>query len=321
MKLSVVTPLWQDREAEENLEIACIADNLGFDELWVGEMATYDAFAFAARVASKTRQIGFSLGPFAVSVRTPMTIAMGAATVASVAQRNVRVALGASSPVVVEQWHGRERARTATHMAESAQIVRGLLQGEKVSFSGELASCEGFHLRTAAPGADVTLAAFSPAAVRAAARHADRMLLNMVSPAAAAMLKKQLQKACAEAGIPEPRLAVWLATAVDPTEAEIAQILRAKVGYLSAPGYSDMFAAEGFSELVDFAKTRPHPKEVLARMTPDIASAAGLVGSSEHIAERLQAYAAAGVDEVCLVPASANGDYGLRSLEAMAALR
>lgn len=318
MKLSVVTPLWQDRDAEENLDIARIADELAYQELWVGEMATYDAFAFAARVASQTRQIGFSLGPFAVSVRTPMTIAMGAATVASVADRAVKVALGASSPVVVEQWHGRERARTATHMAESAQIVRGLLQGEKVSFNGELARCEGFHLRTAAPGADVTLAAFSPAAVRAAARHADRMLLNMVSPAAAAMMKQQLLAACEKAQRPVPRLAVWLATAVDPVEAEIAQILRAKVGYLSAPGYSDMFAAEGFAELVAFAKSRPHPKEVLARMTPDIASAAGLVGDAAHIEKRLQAYADAGVDEVCLVPASASGDCGRRSLEAMA---
>ena len=47
MKLSVVTPLWQDRPASENIEVATNADRLGFPELWIGEMATFDAFAFA----------------------------------------------------------------------------------------------------------------------------------------------------------------------------------------------------------------------------------------------------------------------------------
>ena len=47
MKFSVVTPLWQDRPAAENMEIAVNADRLGYPELWIGEMATYDAFAFA----------------------------------------------------------------------------------------------------------------------------------------------------------------------------------------------------------------------------------------------------------------------------------
>ena len=75
MSLSVVTPLWQDRPAEENLEVALTADRLGFPELWVGEMATYDAFAFATAVGLRSRQIELTVGPLAVSVRTPMTMA------------------------------------------------------------------------------------------------------------------------------------------------------------------------------------------------------------------------------------------------------
>ena len=81
MQLSVVTPLWQDRPAAENLEVAMNADRLGFKELWIGEMATYDAFAFATAAGLATDNIGFSIGPLAVSVRTPMTMAMGTASV------------------------------------------------------------------------------------------------------------------------------------------------------------------------------------------------------------------------------------------------
>src|SRR4051794_21243698 len=43
--IAVVLPYWPDRPAGEALEVATAADELGFDELWIGEMATYDAFA------------------------------------------------------------------------------------------------------------------------------------------------------------------------------------------------------------------------------------------------------------------------------------
>jgi probable F420-dependent oxidoreductase len=317
MKLSVVTPLWQDRPAAENLDIAMLADRLGFPELWIGEMATYDAFAFATAVGHKTAQIALTVGPLAVSVRTPMTMAMGIASVADLTGRQTRLALGASSVVVVEEWHGMKRARTATHLAETAQIVRGLLAGEKVTFRGELASSAGYRLRLDAPESSVTIAAFGPAAVRAAARHADRMLLNMVTPQSLARLREQMVAAAEKANLPPPKLAVWLSCAVDPEPEAIDQLLRAVVGYLAAPGYSDMFAEAGFAELVEFARSRPHPKTLLAAMPRELASTIGLVGSEARIADRLEEYRVAGADEICLVPATAGDPCGLRTLEAM----
>lgn len=319
MKLSVVTPLWQDRPAGENLEVARNADRLRYPELWIGEMATYDAFAFATAVASRSEQISLSIGPLAVSVRTPMTMAMGVASVADLTGRQVSLALGASSTVVVEQWHGRARARTARHLDETAQIVRGLLAGEKVDFSGEMASCKGYRLRLDAVTGPLTIAAFGPAAVRVAGRRADRMLLNMVTPESLARLREQATVAASECGRPAPRVAVWLTCAVDPAPAAIQQLLRAIVGYLAAPGYAEMITEAGFGELVEFARTRPHPKDLLAAMPNELPAAIGLVGSEAAIADRLEQYRIAGADEICLVPATAGDPGGIRSLTAMAA--
>jgi probable F420-dependent oxidoreductase len=288
MKLSVVTPLWQDRPAAENLDVAMNADRLGFPELWIGEMATYDAFAFATAVGNSTDQIALTLGPLAVSVRSPMTMAMGIASVADLTGRQTNLALGTSSVVVVQEWHGRERKRTARHLAETAQIVRGLLQGDKVTFEGEMASCKGYRLRLDPPSASLTIAAFGPAAVKTAARHADRMLLNMVTPQSLTRLRSQMQAAADEAGRPAPKLAVWLTCAVDPEREAIEQLLRAVVGYLAAPGYSEMISEAGFEELVQFARTRPHPKDLLAAKPDALLSAIGLVGSENDIAARLE---------------------------------
>ena len=155
-------------------------------------MATYDAFALATAIGCKTQQIALTLGPLSVSVRTPMTMAMGVASVADLTGRQVSLALGASSVVVVEQWHGRVRTRTARHLDEAAQVVSGLLRGDKVDFDGELASCKGFRLRLNAVNSPLTIAAFGPAAVRVAARRADRMLLNMVTPESLHRLREQV---------------------------------------------------------------------------------------------------------------------------------
>jgi len=320
MKFSVVTPLWQDRPAAENLDVAIAADRLGYPELWIGEMATYDAFAFATAVGHKTQQIALSIGPLAVGVRTPMTMAMGIASVADLTGRQAGLALGASSTVVVEHWHGRARARTARQLDETAQIVRGLLAGEKVDFSGETASCRGYRLRLAALHSPLTVAAFGPAAVRVAARRADRMLLNMVTPQSLGRLRGELVAAAEAAGRPVPRLAVWLTCAVDPEPAAIQQLLQAIVGYLAAPGYAEMISEAGFAGLVEFARTRPHPRELLAAMPQELVAAIGLVGTEAAIKHRLEEYRAAGADEICLVPATEGDPGGLRTLSVMSAL-
>ena len=318
MKFSVVTPLWQDRPAGENMEVAVNADRLGYPELWIGEMATFDAFALATAVGSHTRQIALGIGPLAVSVRTPVTMAMGIASVAALTGRQVALALGASSTVVVEQWHGRPRSCTASHLDETAQIVRGLLAGDKVDFSGELASCRGYRLRLDAVSSPLTVAAFGPAAVRVAARRAERMLLNMVTPDSLARLRAELAAAAAAAGKPTPQVAVWLSCAVDPAPEAIQQLLRAMVGYLAAPGYAEMFIEAGFSDLVRLARSRPHPGELLAAMPDELVAAVGLVGTEAAIARRLEQYRAAGADEICLVPATAGDPAGARTLAAMA---
>ena len=121
--------MWQDRPAGEVVRTAQAADELGYGEIWIGEMATFDAFALGAVVAERTERAALTVGPLAVAVRDPVMIAMGAGSLAELTGRTVNVALGSSSPVVVEQWHGRRQERTARALAESATAVRTLLAG------------------------------------------------------------------------------------------------------------------------------------------------------------------------------------------------
>jgi probable F420-dependent oxidoreductase len=315
---AAVLGYWQDSDPMEAVATARLVDGLGYRELWVGEMATFDAFALAGALGAQTDHVELTVGPLAVGVRDPMAMAMGTASVAALSGRRANLAIGASSPVVVSAWHGREYARTATHIAEAAQAVRPILAGEKSAFDGELARTHGYRLRLDPPGASLTIAAFGDAAVRAAARHADRMVINLATVQGAAGLRERLDAAAAAAGRPAPPLALWVVAAVDPTDAGIEQMTRSVVPYLAAPGYAEMFASAGFGDLVTLARTGLHPRELLAEVPRDLCRAIGLVGTEAEIRERAAAYRAAGVDELAIAPTTAGDPAGERTLSALA---
>ncbi|MCF2528035.1 LLM class F420-dependent oxidoreductase [Yinghuangia soli] len=319
-KLSVSLGLWQDRPPGEALATAEAADRLGYDELWIGEMATYDAFALAVAAAARTTRIPLTIGPLAVTVRDPATIAMGAASVADFTGRPVGVALGTSSTVVVEDWHGRSRARAARALDESAGAVRTLLAGGRADLDGEVLRCRGFRLRLPAVPGPLTIAAFGPAALRTAARHADRLVLNLVSPETAADLIADLEKAARQVGRPRPAVAVWVCAALEGAAAQpapdtgagdvppgVEQLRRGLVPYLAAPGYADMFTRAGFGEVVAYARTAPHPRDLLAAVPRELVD---VVAVTADPAARVAEYTAAGVDEFVVVPAATEADPG-----------
>jgi probable F420-dependent oxidoreductase len=296
VRLSVVLGQWLDRSLESDLELAIAADRLGYDQLWVPEMAKADSPAMAAIIACRTERIELVLGPLAVTVRSPVQIAIALQTVASTG-RSVHVALGTSSDTVA-RWHGRSRSGAAIALERALTDVRALLGGERVN---------GFRLsEPPSPSPTISVAAFGPRAVAIAAG-ADRMVLNMVTVSAAGRFAAA-----------HPNTAVWLCAAIDPTEEERRWLTRGFVGYLAAPGYDEMFVDAGFGELVDFARTRPSPKELYSRIPDDLLEHVALVGDEATVRSRLGEYAEAGISEVCVVPPAPELPSGIATLEALA---
>jgi probable F420-dependent oxidoreductase len=316
--LAVSLGLWQDRPPEEAFETARMADALGFPELWIGEMATYDAFALATAIGLRTERISLTVGPLAVAVRDPMMIAVGAASVGAITGRRVDVALGTSSPVVVEEWHGRDRSRSLTALRESVAGLRPLLAGAKGERSGAVVGSRGYQLRLPAPRSTITVAAFGPAAIGVAAQYGDRMVVSLVTVAAAAALAARLKAAAHAAGRPAPRLAAWVPVAVDGGRAAREQVRRTLVGYLAAPGYAQMFQQAGFGDVVAFAESRPHPRDLLAAIPDELVDTMSVLGDESRVRKRLAEYGPF-VDEVVVLPCCTDDDpAGARTLRTLA---
>lgn len=180
MDISVVAAAREDDSpTDEPMRIAKVADRLGYGEVWVGEGPTWDSFALATAIGLATGQTAITAGPLPVSVRDPLTVVRGAASAAALTGRPVGVALGASSVRVVEGVHGRSRAGVSRVLAESSRAVRRLMNGEP---GEEVVPGSGFRRRLSPPGGALTVAAFGDRAIAVAAEHADRMVLDSVSP-------------------------------------------------------------------------------------------------------------------------------------------
>jgi probable F420-dependent oxidoreductase len=311
MDISAVVGMWLDRPPEEALHTAVLADRLGFGELWIGETGTWDAFALATAVGLATDAIALTVGPVPVAVRDPAMIAMGAASVTALTRRRVGVALGTSNPTLVEDWHGRSRAGAAGTLEESVRAVATLLGGGRTN--GE----SGFRLRLGPPEGPLTVAALGDRAIATAAAHADRMVINLVTPQQAADLKEKLDTAARKAGRPTPRLAAWMPAAVDPVPESYAQLIWGLVPYLSVPGYSANLAAAGFSDAVELARAGTAPRDLLTALPLELAGTIGLAGDTAAVRSRLAAYADAGVDEVAVVPVTGGDPGGERTLSAL----
>lgn len=313
-RIEAVLPFWLDRPDTEAVDVAREAWQAGLRGLWVGEMATYDAFALATAIAAQAPGMRMNIGPLPISVRAPAGIALGASTVASLTGSQVSVALGASSPTIVTGWHARDWCRSVARMRETIDVLRPLLVGQRSGYNGDLLSSNGFRLRHPLPKARIAVGAFGHDMVRLAAVHADELVLNLATPARVALVRERIEGYARAADRQRPHLTVWVPSAVDPAEQTWRQVAGQIAAYLRPPGYGEMFADLGFGSLVADARRGTHRSELTAAVPSELPRLLGAFGTAAEVNSRLVEFMAAGADTVAVIPATANDPGGRETL-------
>ncbi len=318
--LEVVAPYWLDRPGEEVLEIAVQARRCGFETMWLGEMATFDAFALATAVGLRAPGLALKIGPLAIGVRSPVALALGLASVATLSGAHADLALGASSPDIVSGWHDRPWAAVAPRAQETVEAVRSILAGERAQYAGQHVRTHGFRLSQPLPDTTISLAAFGPHMTRVAAAVADELVLNLVTPERVARTRAIVDAEAAALGRPAPEIAVWVTAALDPGAATFAQMAAQIAVYLRPPGYGEMFTELGFGSLVVRAREGARRSELAQAITVELLREVCAIGSEGEINTRLASYRAAGATRIGIVPATAEDHAGHRVLAALSPL-
>jgi probable F420-dependent oxidoreductase len=312
--IEAALPYWLDRPDLEALEIADAVRAAGLGGLWIGEMATFDAFALATAIGARAPGLGLRVGPLPIGVRTPTSIALGASTVAGVTGAQVDIALGASSPFIVSGWHDRDWSHSVGRMRETIECLRPILRGERGDYDGRHVRSHGFRLRNPLPHSRIGVGAFGPTMLRLAAELADEVVLNLASPQRVSQVREQIERQATAAGRIPPHVTVWVPVAVRPGRAALRQLAGQLAVYLGPPGYGEMFCDLGFGDLVERARSGARRADLAAAIPLELAGQLGALGDPDRVAERIRAYLDAGADTVAVIPVTAEDPAGRTAL-------
>jgi len=166
-----VMPLENRREALMGLAVA--ADRAGYDAFFLPESWTYDMTLVLAEAAVKTERIRLGTGILSVWSRSPGTLAMAAATLASLSGGRFVLGLGASTPQLTEGLHDVKFGPPVAQMRRVVTQVRALLRGDRIPLAVATGARPLKLNVPPAPGVPICLAALADASIRLAGELAD----------------------------------------------------------------------------------------------------------------------------------------------------
>ena len=137
--------------------LAAQAEKNGFEAVWVPEGGGRDSLTSLATIAMKTEKVKLGTGILPIFARTPTNTAMGAAGMAAVSDGRFMLGLGVGHAPTVESRDGIPFKQPMTRMRETIQIIKALLAGEEVNFTGKLFKLTGASMGAATPKTKVPI--------------------------------------------------------------------------------------------------------------------------------------------------------------------
>ncbi|WP_419993600.1 LLM class F420-dependent oxidoreductase [Streptomyces boninensis] len=338
MRLGINLGYWGAGMDADNLAVAKEADRLGYDVCWAAEAYGSDAATVLSWVAAQTERIDIGSAIFQIPARTPAMTAMTAATLDSLSGGRFRLGLGVSGPQVSEGWYGQKFDKPLARTREYVEIVRKAMSRERLTHEGEhwtLPLPDG-------PGKPIKLivhpvreriplyiAAIGPKNLEQTGEIADGALLIFCAPehveeTALTHLRAGRTKAGKDLDGFDVVPTVPLAVGDDP-RALGDQFRPYTALYVGGMGsrkqnfYNQLAQRMGYEkEAAEIQeKYLAGDKEGAAAAVPhELIDSTTLLGPVERIADRMQAYAAAGVTNLSLAPAGFSLEERLAGLRA-----
>jgi len=128
------------------IECSKILSKTNVETIWIPETWGMENFSMLSAVSNKTttQKIGSSI--INIYSRSPAAIAMGAATVDTLSNGRLILGLGTSSLPIVETFHGYKFAKPVQRMKEYVEIIRLVLSGKQVNYTGKIFDLKNFTL-------------------------------------------------------------------------------------------------------------------------------------------------------------------------------
>jgi probable F420-dependent oxidoreductase len=301
--LGVTFASFQNLGLDVGLRAAELARALGYRSYWTAETTGPEAFATLAAVGQTAPDLDLGTGVLALQLRTPMVVAMGAATLQALhPDRDILIGIGISSPVVTGKWHGVPYGeKPLARVREYVTLLKECLAGDSVTFQGDFYDVSRFRLgvRLGERKPKVIVGALNPAMLRLAGEVADGVLLNYL-PASHVPWSVEQVRAGGDATI-----YAYVHAGVCEREDGIDYARRDLFSYAVVDAYAANFERAGFGD--EMGEIREAHKAgareaALAAVSDRLVDAIDVMGDAATVRSTVEEYVAGGVEVPVLMP-------------------
>jgi F420-dependent oxidoreductase-like protein len=321
MELGLTLGYWGAGKDADNLALAKVADELGYACAWAAESWGSDAVSVLAWVGATTARIHIGSAIMQIPARTPAATAMTAATLDTLSGGRFRLGLGLSGPQVSEGWHGVRYGHPLARQREYVGVVRKALSREKLNFAGEHFTLplpdgpgKALHLmihpvRSHMP---VYLACVGPKNLELAGEIADGWLGTFpdVETISDQIERVRVGRRRAGKDLEGFDVAVTVPVAFGDDLDELAGLIKGSVAlYVGGMGsreqnfYNAQARRMGFEAAADHIQNLYLAKQQAAAIEAvpfELVERTSLIGSVDRVAERMKAFAEAGITQLIL---------------------
>ncbi|CAJ1502735.1 LLM class F420-dependent oxidoreductase [[Mycobacterium] kokjensenii] len=321
-------------------------ERVGIDVVAVAEAYSFDAISQLGYLAAKTSRVELLTGVLPIYTRTPALLAMTAAGLDYVSDGRFALGIGTSGPQVIEGFHGVPFDAPLGRTREVVEICRSVWRRERLDYDGKhyqlpLPADRGTGLgkplklinhpvRTRIP---ISIAALGPKNVELTAEIADGWQPVFFYPERAADVWGEALEAGAakrDPALGPLDVIVGASLAIGDDVEDRLQWAKPQlalyIGGMGAKGrnfYHNLATRYGFGEVADRIQElylAGRKAEAIAAVPDDLVRHTSLIGPRGLIAERLAAYAEAGVTTLLVGPLTADPGESLRYVEELRAL-
>jgi F420-dependent oxidoreductase-like protein len=322
-------------------------EKAGIDIAVVAEAYSFDAVSQLGYLAAKTNRVELASGVFPLYIRTPSLLAMTAAGLDFVSDGRFRLGIGTSGPQVIEGFHGVEYDAPIGRTREVVEICRKVWRRERVRYAGKhyqipLPADRGTGLgkplqlinhpvRERIP---ITVAALGPKNVELTAEIAEGWQPVFYQPEKAASVWGEALAAGAAKRDPAlgpldvmVHASVAIGDNVEDRLAWVKPNLALYIGGMGAKGrnfYHNLATRYGFGEVADQIQElylSGRKGEAIDLVPDELVRGMSLVGPRGYVAERLAAFAEAGVTTLLVSPLATDASESMRFVEDVLQLR
>ncbi len=295
----------------EIADCAVLAEELGYESVWVAEGHGGDQFATLSACAVRTSRVQLGTAITSIYVRSIPTIAMAAASVDDLSGGRFILGIGSSHKVQVVPEHGVPFGKPLTKTRETVEVVRALLRDGAVQYDGETVRIENFDFwfTPHRPEMPIYVAAVFPKMTALCGEVADGIILTRSTLKTGAAVRATIAEAAEKAGRDPKDVAITslLPTSVGETREEAFDAMRPGLAFYCGffPRYNRLVAEHGFADeaaAIAEAFARDGLDAAIGLVTDAMVDATGVAGTLEECRDKIEAYRASGIDLPIISP-------------------